>query len=77
MTDQHKRNLADGSAMRQAHRADVRALRIYKAAGLLAPRRTENNWRLYGAQDLARLTEILTLKRLGLTLEQTGSGDGN
>lgn len=48
----------------------VRALRIYEAAGLLAPRRTEKNWRLYGAQDLARLTEILTLKRLGLTLEQ-------
>ncbi|MCZ8181069.1 MAG: MerR family transcriptional regulator [Rhizobium sp.] len=48
----------------------VRALRIYEAAGLLSPRRTEKNWRLYGAQDLARLTEILTLKRLGLTLEQ-------
>jgi DNA-binding transcriptional MerR regulator len=48
----------------------VRALRIYEAARLLAPRRTEKNWRLYGAQDLARLTEILTLKRLGLTLEQ-------
>lgn len=48
----------------------VRALRIYEAAGLLAPRRTEKNWRLYGAHDLARLTEILTLKRLGLTLEQ-------
>lgn len=48
----------------------VRALRIYEAAGLLAPRRTEKNWRLYGAHDLARLTEILALKRLGLTLEQ-------
>ncbi|MBB5277685.1 DNA-binding transcriptional MerR regulator [Rhizobium rosettiformans] len=51
-------------------RLTVRALRIYEAAGLLAPRRTEKNWRLYGAHDLARLTEILTLKRLGLTLEQ-------
>lgn len=47
----------------------VRALRIYEAAGLLSPRRTEKKWRFYGAQDLARLTEILTLKRLGLTLE--------
>lgn len=48
----------------------VRALRIYEAAGLLAPRRTEKNWRLYGKADLARLTEILTLKRLDLTLDQ-------
>lgn len=48
----------------------VRALRIYEAAGLLSPRRTDKNWRLYGPQDLARLTEILTLKRLGMTLEQ-------
>jgi DNA-binding transcriptional MerR regulator len=48
----------------------VRALRIYEAAGILAPRRTDKNWRIYGAPDLARLTEILTLKRLGLTLEQ-------
>lgn len=48
----------------------VRALRIYEAAGLLSPRRTEKNWRLYGAEDLARLTEILMLKRLGLTLDQ-------
>ncbi|KAE8235341.1 hypothetical protein A4X03_0g9816 [Tilletia caries] len=29
---------------------------IYEAARLLAPRRTEKNWRIYGAQDLARLT---------------------
>lgn len=48
----------------------VRALRIYEAAGLLAPRRTEKNWRLYGIRELARLNEILTLKRLGLTLDQ-------
>ncbi len=50
----------------------VRALRIYEAAGLLSPRRTEKNWRLYGAQELARLSEILLLKRLGLTLDQIG-----
>ncbi len=42
----------------------VRALHIYGAAGFLAPQRTEKNWRLYGKQDLARLTEILTLKPL-------------
>jgi DNA-binding transcriptional MerR regulator len=46
----------------------VRALRIYERLGLISPRRTDKNWRLYSASDLARLNEILTLKRLGLSL---------
>ncbi|MDP9631769.1 UNVERIFIED_ORG: DNA-binding transcriptional MerR regulator [Ensifer adhaerens] len=46
----------------------VRALRVYEDRGLIAPRRTEKNWRLYGAAEIARLTEILALKRLGLSL---------
>lgn len=46
----------------------IRALRVYEDRGLIAPRRTEKNWRLYGAADIERLTEILALKRLGLSL---------
>ncbi len=46
----------------------VRALRLYEARGLLMPRRTEKNWRLYGAREIARLSEILVLKQLGLSL---------
>ncbi|MGH6808849.1 MAG: MerR family transcriptional regulator [Ensifer adhaerens] len=46
----------------------IRALRVYEDRGLITPRRTEKNWRLYGAADIARLTEILALKRLGLSL---------
>lgn len=46
----------------------VRALRLYEARGLLTPRRTEKNWRLYGAREIARLSEILVLKQLGLSL---------
>ncbi|OCP38248.1 MerR family transcriptional regulator [Ensifer sp. LC163] len=46
----------------------VRALRVYEDRGLIAPRRTEKNWRLYGGAEIARLTEILALKRLGLSL---------
>ncbi|MGO4485250.1 MerR family transcriptional regulator [Rhizobium pisi] len=46
----------------------VRALRLYEQTGLIHPRRTEKNWRLYGANEIARLNEILTLKRLGLRL---------
>ena len=48
----------------------VRALRIYERHGLIAPRRTEKNWRLYGTDEIVRLTEVLALKRLGLSLSR-------
>jgi DNA-binding transcriptional MerR regulator len=51
-------------------RLTVRALRLYERHGLIAPRRTAKNWRLYGATDLARLNEVLALKRLGLSLSR-------
>ncbi|QFY61349.1 MerR family transcriptional regulator [Rhizobium grahamii] len=46
----------------------VRALRLYETRRLISPRRTGKNWRLYGMSDIARLHEILALKRLGLSL---------
>lgn len=46
----------------------VRALRLYEARGLLTPQRSEKNWRLYGVREIARLSEILVLKQLGLSL---------
>ena len=49
----------------------VRALHHYDRAGLLRPtRRTGAGYRLYGARDLARLQQILTLKFVGLPLEE-------
>ncbi len=47
----------------------VRALRLYEQAGLIRPRRTGKNWRLYGAREIVRLNEILALKRLGFSLQ--------
>lgn len=47
-----------------------RALRLYEERGLLRPRRTDKGWRLYGADEIARLHEILALKRLGLSLQR-------
>jgi DNA-binding transcriptional MerR regulator len=47
----------------------VRALRLYEETGLIRPPRTGKNWRLYGTREIARLTEILALKRLGLSLQ--------
>lgn len=46
----------------------VRALRVYERYGLIGPRRSTSNWRLYGPAEIARLTEIIALKRLGLSL---------
>ncbi len=48
----------------------VRALRVYERHGLVAPKRTEKGWRLYGAAEIARLHEILALKQLGLSLSR-------
>jgi DNA-binding transcriptional MerR regulator len=46
----------------------VRALRLYERHGLIRPRRSGKQWRLYGAEDIARLNEVLALKNLGLSL---------
>ena len=55
----------------------IKALRLYEQHGLLKPLRTANGstgaaWRAYGSDQLARLHQILTLKRLGLSLGQIG-----
>jgi DNA-binding transcriptional MerR regulator len=49
----------------------VRTLHHYDRLGLLRPaRRTAAGYRLYGARDLARLQQIVTLKFIGLSLKQ-------
>jgi DNA-binding transcriptional MerR regulator len=48
----------------------VRALRLYERHGLIAPRRTDKNWRLYGIRDIERLNEIIILKGFGMSLAQ-------
>lgn len=46
----------------------VRALRVYERHGLIVPRRTAKNWRLYGIKEIERLNEIIILKGFGLPL---------
>src|SRR5258708_6956065 len=49
----------------------VRTLHHYDRLGLLPPaRRTESGYRLYGADELARLGQIATLKFVGFPLER-------
>jgi DNA-binding transcriptional MerR regulator len=50
----------------------VKALRLYETRGLLAPLRSQAGWRIYGPDQIARLHQILALKRLGLSLASIG-----
>jgi DNA-binding transcriptional MerR regulator len=47
----------------------VKALRVYESKGLVEPLRTEAGWRVYGPDQMARLHQVLALKRLGLPLK--------
>src|SRR5689334_10528949 len=50
----------------------VKALRLYEQSGLIAPDRTAAGWRSYGPTELARASEIASLRALGLSLAQVG-----
>jgi len=52
----------------------VRTLRFYDQIGLFSPStQTESGHRLYDESDLSRLQQILSLKELGLSLEEVKS----
>lgn len=46
----------------------TKALRLYEERGLLKPTRTAAGWRAYDFEQMARATEIVELRALGLTL---------
>ena len=46
----------------------VKALRVYEQHGLVKPLRSQADWRAYGPEEMARLHQVLALKRLGLPL---------
>jgi MerR family transcriptional regulator, thiopeptide resistance regulator len=55
----------------------IKALRLYEQHGLLTPLRcrsgsTGSQWRSYGPDQIARLHQIIALKRLGLPLAKIG-----
>jgi MerR family transcriptional regulator, thiopeptide resistance regulator len=56
----------------------IKALRLYEQRGLLKPLRsragsTGSAWRTYGPDQIARLHQILALKRLGFSLARIGA----
>lgn len=48
----------------------VKALRLYEAKGLVRPMRDGNGWRVYGPDAMARIHQVLALKRMGLPLQR-------
>ena len=52
----------------------VKAIKFYEARGLVCPTRTENQYRMYGMEEIRRLSEIKRLRQIGLSLEQIQSG---
>jgi DNA-binding transcriptional MerR regulator len=46
----------------------AKALRLYEERGLIAPVRTPAGWRAYGPAEMARGSEIVELRALGLSL---------
>lgn len=49
-----------------------KAVHYYESRGLLAPGVQSNGYRYYSEEDVARLREIATLRRLGVGVEQIG-----
>ncbi len=58
------------SAAAQRLGVSAKALRLYEQHGLITPGRTAAGWRAYGPDEMARATEIVTLRALGLSLAQ-------
>ncbi|MBN3761847.1 MerR family transcriptional regulator [Burkholderia sp. Ac-20365] len=48
----------------------IKALRLYEQHGLLSPGRTAAGYRAYGEHDIARATEVVSLRALGLSLTE-------
>ncbi|WP_454851403.1 MerR family DNA-binding transcriptional regulator [Rhizobium binxianense] len=48
----------------------AKALRLYEQRGLITPVRTAAGWRTYGPAEMAGAGEIVSLRRLGLSLAQ-------
>jgi MerR family transcriptional regulator, thiopeptide resistance regulator len=46
----------------------AKALRLYERHGLVRPLRSAKGWRGYGPEEMARLHQVLALRRLGLPL---------
>jgi DNA-binding transcriptional MerR regulator len=63
------RFLSPSEAARQLG-ISAKALRLYEQRGLISPGRTSAGWRAYGPAEIARATDIVELRALGLSLSE-------
>lgn len=47
-----------------------KALRVYERHDLIAPRRSEAGWRVYGPEDMRRARKVVVLRTVGFSLTQ-------
>lgn len=67
-----KKNTSDSSISRIADELDIstRTIRFYEEKGLIRPRRTTGNQRVYTPRNKARLKLIIRGKRFGFSLDE-------
>jgi DNA-binding transcriptional MerR regulator len=54
----------------------IKALRLYEQRGLVTPERSTAGYRIYGPDAMARAAEVVTLRKLGLSLAQVAEAFG-
>ncbi|WP_417143849.1 MerR family transcriptional regulator [Raoultibacter massiliensis] len=59
-------------ALAELSGVSVRTLHHYDAIGLLNPKRADNNYRVYGADEVDRLQQILLYREVGMSLSEIG-----
>ncbi len=59
-------------ALAELSGVSVRTLHHYDAIGLLNPKRADNNYRIYGADEVDRLQQILLYREVGMSLSEIG-----
>ena len=72
MTDDREENITDSSISQVADELDIstRTIRFYEEKGLIQPRRTTGNQRVYTPRNKARLKLIIRGKRFGFSLDE-------
>jgi DNA-binding transcriptional MerR regulator len=63
------RNLSPSQAATRLG-VSIKALRLYERQGLITPGRTRAGWRAYAPAEMGRAAEIVSLRKLGLSLTQ-------
>jgi DNA-binding transcriptional MerR regulator len=59
------RNAIGPTQLARVARTSIKALRYYERRGLMRPKRTANGWRIYGRDDIERLSRIQSFKQMG------------